>query len=303
MYLESGIEKLSPTQVSKLLNGHGVRVKHGSHHKVHLSSEQHKKLHRAHAKGKASTITFDPFQIQSHQHLREHSKHHSKHHLKGGTTAKDWLSNQYNQIPEAYHPGIESLAHAGLSQAGFGLKKRGRPRKHHAKGGNVFDDIKNAFTDRNVWEKQVPRALIDYGIPYAVGSEFGPLGSFAASQFTPMIKRQAGLGLRKKKTHGGSLLGSTAKHLLKPMAKQVARQVVKRGASFAGPAAAAAAMAMGQPELAPLAALAGDAMAREGAHRVDSYIQGLGMHKRRGRPRKHHGKQHAGALFPAGMTY
>lgn len=301
MYLESGIEKLSPAQVSKLLNGHGVRVKHGSAHKVHLSSQQHKKLQKAHAKGKATTMMFDPFQIQNHQYLRGKGAISIKSpHMHGGTTAKDWFMNQYNQIPEAYHPGIESLAHAGLSQAGFGLKKRGRPRK--SKGGNIFEDwgnqMKNTFTDRNLWEKQVPRALIDYGLPAAVGSEFGPLGSLAMSQFTPMIKRQAGLGLRKKKT-GGSLLSSAAKHVLKPMAKKVAKQVVKYGVNAAAPAAAAAALALGQPELAPLAALAGDAMAREGASRANTYIDGLGLKKRRGRPKKMKGK----ALAPAGYHY
>ena len=65
-YLTQGIEKLSPAQISRLLNGHGVRVRHGSHHKIHLSHEQHKKFKRAHAKGQATTITFDPFQKQMH---------------------------------------------------------------------------------------------------------------------------------------------------------------------------------------------------------------------------------------------
>ena len=51
MYHEAGIEKLSKAQISKLLNGHRVRGKYGSHHKVHLSQEQHKKLHSAHNKG------------------------------------------------------------------------------------------------------------------------------------------------------------------------------------------------------------------------------------------------------------
>jgi len=96
MYLESGIEKLSPTQVSKLLNGHGVRVKHGSAHKVHLSSQQHKKLQKAHAKGKATTMMFDPFQMQSHQYLRGKGAISIKPKMHGGTTAKDWFMNQYN---------------------------------------------------------------------------------------------------------------------------------------------------------------------------------------------------------------
>lgn len=72
MYHETSIQKLSPTQISKLLNGHRIRVKHGAHHKVHLSQEQNKKLHTAHRKGCGITMQFDPYQIHHHQHLREH---------------------------------------------------------------------------------------------------------------------------------------------------------------------------------------------------------------------------------------
>ena len=71
MYHEAGIQELSKKQISRLLNGHPVRIKHGSHHKIHLSADHHKKLHRAHAKGSALTVTLDPFAIQHNQHLRD----------------------------------------------------------------------------------------------------------------------------------------------------------------------------------------------------------------------------------------
>jgi len=70
MYTPVGIHQLSAKQISRLLNGHGVRVKHGSSHKVHLSSEQHKKLIRAHHKGSGVTLVLDPYQIEHHQCLR-----------------------------------------------------------------------------------------------------------------------------------------------------------------------------------------------------------------------------------------
>ena len=70
MYHEAHIAPMSKKQVSKLLNGHPVRVKAGSHHKIHLSGEHHKKLHRAHAKGCGITITLDPYAIEHNQHLR-----------------------------------------------------------------------------------------------------------------------------------------------------------------------------------------------------------------------------------------
>lgn len=70
MYHEAHIASLSAKQISRLLNGHPVRVKHGSHHKIHLSAEHHKKLHKAHAKGCGTTVQLDPYAIEQNQHLR-----------------------------------------------------------------------------------------------------------------------------------------------------------------------------------------------------------------------------------------
>ena len=66
MYHEVGIAKLSPAQLSRLRNGHKVRVKIGNAHKINVSQEQLKKLNSAHKKGKAYTILFDPYQIEKH---------------------------------------------------------------------------------------------------------------------------------------------------------------------------------------------------------------------------------------------
>ena len=51
-YIKHHIGKLSPQQISKLLNGHMIRMEGGGHHVVNLSIEQSKKLHRAHMHGK-----------------------------------------------------------------------------------------------------------------------------------------------------------------------------------------------------------------------------------------------------------
>ena len=69
-YTPVEVGQLSDRQISRILNGHPVRVKHGSNHTLHLSSEQHKKLMKAHKKGSAITLIFDPYQIDSHQHIR-----------------------------------------------------------------------------------------------------------------------------------------------------------------------------------------------------------------------------------------
>jgi len=70
MYHKASISPLSSSQISKMLNGHSVRVSHGDKHAVELSKEQFKKFSRAHKNGKAMTLTLDPYQIQNHQHLR-----------------------------------------------------------------------------------------------------------------------------------------------------------------------------------------------------------------------------------------
>ena len=70
MYHKASLSPLSSTQISKILNGHSVRVSHGNKHDVELSKEQFKKFSKAHKNGKAITLTMDPFQIQNHQHLR-----------------------------------------------------------------------------------------------------------------------------------------------------------------------------------------------------------------------------------------
>lgn len=66
MYYEVGIQKLSENQLSKLRNGHPVRVKLGDHHKICLSVQQLKKLNKASKKGSASTVSFDPYQLEAH---------------------------------------------------------------------------------------------------------------------------------------------------------------------------------------------------------------------------------------------
>jgi hypothetical protein len=92
MYHKASIAPLSSTQISKILNGHSVRVSPGSKHDIELSKEQFKKFAKAHKNGKAMTLTMDPFQIQNHQHLRGSGKLKKTSRSIGGNitaTAKD----------------------------------------------------------------------------------------------------------------------------------------------------------------------------------------------------------------------
>lgn len=56
MFEPFGIGTLSKVQISRLRNGHSVRVKHGNVHKLFLTEEQIKKIMRAHKHGKSINL-------------------------------------------------------------------------------------------------------------------------------------------------------------------------------------------------------------------------------------------------------
>jgi len=70
MYHKASIAPLSSTQISKILNGHSVRISAGNGHDIELSKEQFKKFAKAQKSGKGMTLTMDPFQMQNHHYLR-----------------------------------------------------------------------------------------------------------------------------------------------------------------------------------------------------------------------------------------
>ena len=72
MYHPISIDGLSNAQINKLLAGHPVRVKHGKQHQIKVSAEQYKKHVKAAQKGKGVTIMMDPYQQEMHKHLRGH---------------------------------------------------------------------------------------------------------------------------------------------------------------------------------------------------------------------------------------
>jgi hypothetical protein len=187
MYHPTKIAQLSQSQISKALNGNPVRVSVGNHHEIEVSPEQLKKLSRAHLKGKASTITLDPYQIQNHMHLlgagklkkniRENAgrlitsgtdrairaiegsgalKKNIRHNagrlitsgtdrairaIEGGSVNRLHKAQRWEHFANAtIRDGIDTAGKAArvynksknpMSMLGFGVKKRGRPRKHH----------------------------------------------------------------------------------------------------------------------------------------------------------------------------
>ena len=105
MYHKASISPLSSTQLSKILNGHSVRVSAGNGHDVELSKEQFKKFSKAHKNGKAMTLTMDPFQIQSHQHLRG-----------SGNLKRTTRTNAKRLISSATDRAIRALEGSGYMQ-------------------------------------------------------------------------------------------------------------------------------------------------------------------------------------------
>ena len=190
MYHPASISQLSPSQISKALKGLPVRVSVGNHHDIELSSDQMKKFSKAHQKGKALTITMDPYQIGNNMHLMGAGKlkknvrgnvgriitsasNRAIRALEGGNitaTSKDSgkrliVAGTDRAVQAIEGSGVNRLKKAGrwehfanatirdgidtagkaarvyndstnpMAQMGFGLKKRGRPRKH---GGALY---------------------------------------------------------------------------------------------------------------------------------------------------------------------
>jgi len=120
MYEAVGIERLSENQLSRLRNGHPVRIKPGHHHKVHLSIHQINKLHSAHKKNKAYTVQFDPYQMQAHGSgifgdiATKTKQFIQKHHL------QNVVNPLISGVKNAGHRTVErvsGMAHRGINRA------------------------------------------------------------------------------------------------------------------------------------------------------------------------------------------
>ena len=250
MYHEVSIESLSPAQHSRLRNGHGVRVKLGHGHKLHVSIDQHKKLHKAHSKGMGVVLRLDPFQ---QAHLKRGM---GKHHKMGrgtplmeqgftGNEAAHFLGLHESSEPfmDKRVTGNEILDAGNKAKHFFGLgvRKRGRPRK----GGDIGDDINHFFTHT------LPSGLIHQGIP-ATASFLGGLGSaelggvgsipagIAGKALAEKIGKQTGLGVKRRgrprgngmKRKGKGIFGSKFDHAVEKLIgkenKQAGYDLIKK---------------------------------------------------------------------------
>ena len=159
MYHSTGVGKLSPSQMSKLRNGHPVRIKLGSGNTLNLTDQQIKKLQSAHKKGAAYTITFHPEQAEKHGSgffgdIASKAKAFAKKQI---ISNKDLLNPIINRVKSTVHGGINSLSNKAKDKLeelaakanskvdqyiqpieGEGVKRRrGRPQK----GAGIIGDV------------------------------------------------------------------------------------------------------------------------------------------------------------------
>ena len=140
MYHSTGVGKLSPSQMSKLRNGHPVRIKLGSGNTLNLTDQQIKKLQAAHKKGAAYTITFHPEQAEKHGEgffgdIASKAKAFAKKQI---ISNKDLLNPIIGRARSYAKSGIQKLADKANEKIdyytpeiqGEGAKRRrGRPKK------------------------------------------------------------------------------------------------------------------------------------------------------------------------------
>ena len=304
MYHENSIEQLSKNQVSKLLNGHKVRIKHGRHHKIHLSEEHSKKLHKAHMKGMGITVQLDPYAIEHNQFLRQAVG------MRGKGTGTDFghvLGHVGGEVAEASGTrlvdaiaGTDSSGNQGAYDNSMDESTSttgGKLRRGRMHGGNV-----NRINKFNRWTGALGHAY--QGIAHAVKPVAQPIFQAgtqrAVNYINPSPMSMAGMGMKKRgrprKMHGGyvhtipedGMYGGTVNRINK-----FNRWTDVLGDTYQGIAQAVKPVA--QPIL------------QAGTHRVVGYLNpttpqdylnnaiGMGL-KKRGRPRK------GGAAGPGG-TY
>lgn len=186
MYHQVGISKLSPTQISRLRNGHKVRIKMGNAHQIHLSKEQLKKLTSAHKKGKAYTVLFDPYQIEKHGsgecgNICVKSKCSKKSAGKG-------------VVSDVFHTAGNVTESVGL---GIARKHTVAPKKRitkSKKGKGLFDTLGNIA-------KTGAQAMAQEGLNTGVNYLNNKINGMGAVAHRRIVGRRA---VNKKKSHGGS---------------------------------------------------------------------------------------------------
>lgn len=230
MYTPTGIQQLSAKQISRLLNGHGVRVKHGSHHKVHLSSEQHKKLIRAHHKGAGVTLVLDPYQIEHHQCMRgegvmsslKKAYGHAKTIAGHAKKAVGHATSFYQAHKQELEPYAQ-MAKKAASHKATALHARAAPhlQRHLGEefGSHLASHAHQSALHAIEQAGEVQDPLSQY--PMVMGEE----------QMTEI--EQAGEGLRRRRRRGGALNLKKIGQTIKSGVSKLGSMAVSKARDFA----------------------------------------------------------------------
>ena len=186
MYHKASIAPLSSTQISKILNGHSVRISSGNGHDIELSKEQLKKFARAQKSGKGLTLTMDPFQMQNHQHLRGSG---NLTRTSKGSVKRLITSATDRAIRAIEGSGIGGNIKATAKDSGKRLIVSGTDRAIRAIEGSGVNRLKKAQR----WE-QFANATIRDGIDTA-----GKAARVYRASTQPSMTDMLGFGLKKRK--------------------------------------------------------------------------------------------------------
>ena len=196
MYHKASIDSLSPSQILKALKGLPVRVSVGNQHDIELSQEQLKKFSKAGQKGKAATITLDPYQIQNHMHLQG-----------AGKLKKSIRADAARLITSGTDRAIDAISGSGKLKKSIRadaarLITSGTDRAIQAIEGGSVNRLKKAGR----WEHFVNASIRD-GIDTA-----GKAARVYKKSTDPMS--MLGFGVKKKRgrprKHGGALMAAGA---------------------------------------------------------------------------------------------
>jgi hypothetical protein len=228
MYHPVHIGKLSPAQISKLLNGHPVRMKHGTHHVIHVSKEQHKKYHKAKLANKGLNMQFDPYQIDQHQHLRGHGlfsslKNAAKSAVKQYAPAAiaSAKSALQSYVPTQAHSLLDMAAdHANSVVAGSGVRRHRRRRVRKPKsekaemGGSTYAQrlarrTRNTFAPVQKAFQPVAEAFkpLAHQFAHQAGQAAQQYGKQALANAATSLMSGAGVGRARGRARRGRGLG------------------------------------------------------------------------------------------------
>jgi len=120
-YAHVGIEPLSHAQARKLVQGGRVKVKLGSHHKIHVTHEHAKRLHTAHRRGAGIMLELDPYACELNEHIHgegigsklKHAGHKIGHFVK---SHKEQFRPLAASLKEAGHQAVADASMYALDQ-------------------------------------------------------------------------------------------------------------------------------------------------------------------------------------------